>query len=136
MKILKFILLSALISTTLFVEVSAQLTNTKEPTVCAEKVPVLQIFSIKDNHVRFNESGFESYDEVDLLMRRTDDDNIPWEAVPYRPGDITNVPQTGRLEEVTLTKCEEYIFKIKLVCNGITSYSKSVTQKFEDESCH
>jgi len=134
MKFLKIILFSVLINTVFLGEMTAQLTETKEPT-CTEKVSALQIFSIKDNQVEFNESDFEGYDEIDLLMKRSKD-HIPWEAVPYRPGDITNVPQTGRLEEVTLTKCEEYIFKIKLVCDGITSYSKSVAHRFEDKSCH
>jgi len=126
MKILKFILLSVLISTTLNSVVVAQLTETKEST-CNERIPALQIYSVKGDSVEFNESDFEGLEVIELLSRLIND-NGPWVNVPFK------IRGSGYKTDM-FKACGEYSFKAKILCGGKFIFTASTTFKNNDKSC-
>jgi len=115
MKILKLLVLSILTSTFFIAELSAQRSQVNEPP-CAERIPALEIYSIEEDKINFNESDFENFDSIQMKLDNTVIPTV-WSVSP-----IIGIGQNQN-QDFDFENCKNYKFEVVAYCNSEISYS-------------
>lgn len=146
MRISKTIVFIILLSSVLVNFTKAQTTENGE-TNCTEKFPALEIFSINEDQILFNEDDYVGFKDVRLLVFQPDNYiNYIGLTCSNLQNDLGKLPFNGTWVVVIdgevnsrgpfFKDCQEYFFKIQAFCESGTMFSDCTSYFLAGESCN